>query len=83
MKVTLKKRGEIVAELAVGDDGALSVRTATEQHTFSVKESRRIAGAILERSLQDGLKQARARARNTLDAALDELFRSAFDGEDG
>lgn len=76
MKVKLRRGGVIIAELRVHRDGAMSihVRDAREIRDIkmSVEDSRRVAGAIVEKSVQHTVRVAKRAVASKLLDAIDE-----------
>lgn len=75
MKVKLHRHGKVVAELDVGADGALCIwSSSTGDMTLSVRDSRRLAGEILKRSVESTVETVRQGVRARARAEVDRLF---------
>jgi len=78
MKVTLRKKGKAVAELEVGKDGALRISVDGKPlGELNARDSRRLAGLIIECSVDDTFGKARdaarAHAHHLVDGLLDKI----------
>lgn len=82
MKVTLRQEGVIVCRLEVSDVGALSIRVpegmALHELELNVGDSRKLAGAILERSIKGTIGEVRKDLKRQMREQLERLF----DGDD-
>lgn len=75
MKVTLRKKGKPVAEFEVGKDGALRISVDGKPlGELSARDSRRLAGVIIECSVGDTVGKARDAARGHAHRLLDGLL---------
>ncbi len=78
MRVTLRQEGVIVCRLEVSEIGQLSIRVpegmALHELELNVGDSRRLAGAILERSIKGTIGEVREDMRRKMRAELDRLF---------
>ena len=86
MKVTLRQDGEIVCWLEVSELGQLSIRVpegmALHELELNVGDSRRLAGAILERSIKGTIGEVRSDLKRQLRQQLEQLFDDEDDEDD-
>ena len=81
MKVKLRQEGKLVATLEVLDHGALVITMGGKTLELSVKDSRRVAGAIVENSITGTISKARSDIKRQARAHLDEML-GDDDGDD-
>lgn len=86
MKVTLRQEGVIVCRLEVSELGQLSIRVpegmALHELELNVGDSRRLAGAILERSIKGTIGEVRSDLKRKMREELDRLFEDDEDDDD-
>lgn len=91
MKVTLRQEGEVVCRLEVLETGALVLRVPEglrlQELELSVRDSRRLAGAIVENSIKGTIGAVKSdikrQAREQLEQLLGQLEAVLPEDEDG
>lgn len=87
MKVNLRQHGEVICRIEVLENGALVIRVpegmALSQLELSVRDSRRIAGAIVENSIKGTIETARSDLKRQAREQFDRLFGDDDDDDDG
>jgi len=86
LKVTLRQEGVIICRLEVSELGQLSIRVpegmALHELELNVGDSRRLAGAILERSIKGTIGEVRSDLKRKMREELDRLFEDDAGDED-
>lgn len=87
MKVTLRQEGEVVSVLEVSELGQLSIRVPEgirlQEIELNVADSRRLAGAILERSIKGTIGEVRKDLKRQMREQLEHLFDDDDDDDAG
>lgn len=86
MKVRLRQEGVLVCTLEVSELGQLSIRVpegmALHELELNVGDSRRLAGAILERSIKGTIGEVRKDLKRQMREQLEQLFDDEGDDDD-
>jgi hypothetical protein len=86
MKVTLRQEGVIVCRLQVDEHGQLSIRVPKGMELRELElnqgDSRKLAGAILERSIKGTIGAVRTDLKRQMREQLERLFEDDDDDDD-